>query len=304
MQVDLQVKILELLYGEWFKSNIAGLSVQALTSNTVSSENEIYTALGILEAGWLIQKNDLSWYVITIGGVDRYEEMLPPSQITRKREERRRILDVLLPFYQDDVHNWITNDELAKQTQMIDLLYLLATVEYMHQSGLVDLDVLNGGAFYVRISAGGVISLQNNITDNMIAMANAYKILFNLENHLRQYIELRMRNNLGPECWNNGVSDNVRQKAAERKLKESNMGWKVSVTKGDSEYLLFEDLSKIMVVNWERVFKQDLHDQEKIKFRLKELEDIRNAIAHTRTLTQEGMTRLEHYSQDLLTLTK
>lgn len=66
---------------------------------------------------------------------------------------------------------------------------------------------------------------------------------------------------------------------------------------------MFEDLARIIVVNWDNVFKQDLHEQEKITPKLKELEVIRHAIAHTRTLTLEAMTRLEHYSEELLTLT-
>lgn len=47
MQADLKVKILELLYAEHFKSNIAGLSVQALSTTAGSPENEVYIALDL-----------------------------------------------------------------------------------------------------------------------------------------------------------------------------------------------------------------------------------------------------------------
>lgn len=305
LQVDPKAKIVELLYEEFFKSNIAGLSVHDFMRTVDIPENKLYPELEILASKWFITKNQYARYVLTISGINLYEEYLPPSEITRKQQERRLILEVLLPLYTEQhVYDLMGSDQLANQTKITDPLYLLATVEYLSQGGLVYLEVMNGGAFYIRLTAEGHEALQDKITDNLTAMAGVYKILFNLENHLRQYIESKMRKALGTVWWEKGVSETVRAKAASRKATEINAGWSLSLTNGESDYLLFEDLSKIIIKNWDNVFKQDLQNQSKIILKLSELEIIRHAIAHTRTLTSEGMTRLGQYSNELLSLTR
>jgi hypothetical protein len=304
VQIDPKVRIVELLYGEFFKSNIAGLAIQNFMMTLDIPENKLYPELEILESNWFIQKNQINRYVITVSGINKYEELIPPSEITRKQQERKLILEVLLPLYTEQhVYDFMTSDELANRTKLTDRLYLLATVEYLSQSGLVYLEVANGGAFWIRLTSEGYQSLQDKITNNLTVMVGAYKILFNLENHLRQYIESKMRNALGTDWWEKGVSGGVREKAGKRKAAESNTGWNISLTNGESDYFLFEDLSKIIISNWDNVFKEDLHDQSKIILKLTELEIIRHAIAHTRMLTLEGLTRLQQYSNELLALT-
>jgi hypothetical protein len=304
VQIDPKVRIVELLYAEFFKSNIAGLAIQNFMMTLDIPENKLYPELEILESNWFIQKNQINRYVITVSGINKYEELIPPSEITRKQQERKLILEVLLPQYTEQhVYDFMTSDELANRTNMTDRLYLLATVEYLSQSGLVYLEVANGGAFWIRLTSEGYQSLQDKVTNNLTVMVGAYKILFNLENHLRQYIESKMRNVLRTDWWEKGVSEGVRAKAGKRKAAEGNAGWSISLTNGESDYLLFEDLSKIIISNWDNVFKEDLHDQSKIILKLTELEIIRHAIAHTRMLTLEGMTRLQQYSNELLTLT-
>jgi hypothetical protein len=86
------------------------------------------------------------------------------------------------------------------------------------------------------------------------------------------------------------------------KLDELSLDWKINRPNGDTEYLLFEYLEKIITKNWEEVFEEFFHDQQKIILKLKELESIRNSIAHTRMLSYDGIIRLEQYSQDLLNM--
>jgi hypothetical protein len=85
---------------------------------------------------------------------------------------------------------------------------------------------------------------------------------------------------------------------------ELKLSWQVSQDKTNTMYLLFEDLEKIILIlrNWEEVFKPVFHDQHAISLRFGEPVEIRNSIAHTRMLTQEGMIRLNQYSQDLINM--
>jgi hypothetical protein len=211
-------------------------------------------------------------------------------------------LNLLLESYEVNPLVWVESDDVANKVQINNHRYLASTAVYLNQSGAVDLDMFIGGAFKIRLSADGFASLQVKTVDNSIVMARAYMILFRLENQLRNFIESTMRITFGSQWWDTKVSSLVRQRADERKQKESSMGWSVSLKNGDTQYLLFEDIQKIIITNWEEVFKKSLIDQQKIILKLKELEDMRNAIAHTRTLTLDGMTRLEQYSQDLLNL--
>jgi hypothetical protein len=81
---------------------------------------------------------------------------------------------------------------------------------------------------------------------------------------------------------------------------ERSLGWQVSEVNSNTEYLLFEHLQKIIMTNWIDVFWPLFGEQGKISLHLKELESIRNLIAHTRRLSLDGMNRLQQYSQGLL----
>jgi hypothetical protein len=134
-------------------------------------------------------------------------------------------------------------------------------------------------------------------------MKNAYAMLFNIENHLRDFLELKLSTKLGSDWWNLGIPKGIRDKVDQMKRDENNIGWKVTNTRGNIEFLSFEHIQKIIANNWNDVFEPIFQDQNKIILKLTELEIIRNAIAHTRTLSDEGMKRLEQYAQDILNLT-
>lgn len=291
-----------MLYQQWFVNYPIGLGLQDLVP-AVGDENEVNQALGLLENSGLIQRNSLNWGVITIYGIDVYEQNLPPSFISQKLEERRLILEALKEVYDRDVYEFVPSEVLLTKVQISDGHYLKAIIEYLGQKGLVDADMLVGTDFLVRLNAQGYLSLHSNIENDVVVMTSAYAILFNLENHLRQFIESKMRSKVGSEWWSIGVTGTVKNRVDEMKEKENKLGWKVSKSDNNTEYLLFEQLEKIITANWKEVFESVFHNQQKIIFRLRELEGIRNAIAHTRMLSPEGMTRLEQYSQDLFTLT-
>ena len=134
-------------------------------------------------------------------------------------------------------------------------------------------------------------------------MKNAYAILFNLENHLRDFLELQMSAKLGSDWWNLGVPKGIKERVNQMREDERKVGWEVTTLVGNSQFLSFEHIQKIIVNNWNDVFRTIFQDQNKIILKLTELEIIRNAIAHTRTLSEAGMQRLEQYSQDIINLT-
>ena len=130
-------------------------------------------------------------------------------------------------------------------------------------------------------------------------MSCAYKILFELENHLRQFIEKNMRSTYGSRWWNNGIPLKLRENIEKLIQQERSLGWQVSQTDNDTEYLHFGDIGSIIIKNWRGCFEEFFQDQIKITSKLDELEKIRNSIAHTRMLSLEGSKKLEMHSQEI-----
>ena len=302
MSVETLRKVLELIYEMWFENYVVGLSKQDLIRETGIEENQIYQALEILESKALIQSNYPLRYVITTYGIDKREEMFPPATLAVKRQERRKILESLLELYQINVYERISSDVLAEQIQSTDHNYLLGIVVYLEQSGLVYLDKYSGGLFYIRLTAQGFQSFQDHITDNSIVMASAYRVLFNLENYMRKFIETKLTSAYGTNWWNKGIAKSIREKVNGKRKEEIEAGWKISKRDTDMEYLLFSDLERVITNNWKEVFESYFHDQDKVTGRLTMLEDVRNSIAHTRTLTIDAMNRLQQNYDDLMNL--
>jgi hypothetical protein len=75
MSVAVQEKILGLLYDQWFKDYVLGASLEALVLQLDISDVEVYQALDILQTNGLAQKNKINWYVITVYGIDKFEEI-------------------------------------------------------------------------------------------------------------------------------------------------------------------------------------------------------------------------------------
>ena len=69
-------------------------------------------------------------------------------------------------------------------------------------------------------------------------------------------------------------------------------------------YVNFADYSKIISRkdNWREAFESAFGDQELLRAKLRELEPIRNDVAHTRGLTETARDKLRVYSRDLFRL--
>lgn len=68
------------------------------------------------------------------------------------------------------------------------------------------------------------------------------------------------------------------------------------------QYVDFNDYNSIIRRrdNWRDAFKDVFRDEEVISAKLKEIDPIRNAIAHSRELSEEQFKRLELHANDLL----
>lgn len=130
---------------------------------------------------------------------------------------------------------------------------------------------------------------------------DGYERLHALENELRIYILKKLMLKLGRSWWGKAVPEAVKQKKwnSPKELKEKELNSKIC----DSETMLqlihytnFGDLKKIIEdeKNWNAIFKFIFEDQ-KVIYKLEELEPIRNKIAHNRYLTEENEAALKFY---------
>src|SRR3989441_5968606 len=110
---------------------------------------------------------------------------------------------------------------------------------------------------------------------------------------------------LTPEWWMQRVPDDVRLNAERRKAARQSMWpWHEGQDLSLIHYVDFADYSKIICRkdNWREAFSGTFGNPELLRAKLRELEPIRNDVAHTRDLTQTARDKLRVYSRDLFDL--
>jgi ATP-dependent Lon protease len=120
-----------------------------------------------------------------------------------------------------------------------------------------------------------------------------HMILSEVENNIRNCIEERLER-ISANWWGERVPPDVRQKAEERKMKERGSFHPI-------HYVDFPDYLKIITRkdNWREAFSTVFRDQAIIIAKIRELEPIRNAIAHNRPLTSEEIEKLKLLARDI-----
>ena len=300
----LETEILGILYEKWWHNTVIGYGREEICKKVQAGENRVSQALQILESQYYIDLGDGTRYKITTpSGIEAYEEILLPSTLAKKEAQRKMIMKVLGGSYDQDTDVFVQNDELSKAVRIEDFDEIYAQMRYLESKGYVRLLVSLGKQFHAKLLADGKLALSSYEPQNYQSMVNAYRSLFIVENHLRKFIETKLTEHYGADWWEKGISSGLQDKANKRKSDEQQHGWQVSDTGSNLEYLSFPDLSKIIANQW-LVFKPVFGRQSKIELRLNELEEIRNAIAHARTLTDDAMNRLECHSDDISNLAK
>lgn len=127
-----------------------------------------------------------------------------------------------------------------------------------------------------------------------------FVILGELEEGLRRCI-VRNLLRLSRNWWKERVPNDVRKNAEKRKEREEKPWPAIDVNL--ISWINSSEYSKIILRgdNWEEVFKNIFKDEGFISTRLKELEDIRNAIMHfRRPLSEDEKIKLHLFSKEIL----
>lgn len=127
-----------------------------------------------------------------------------------------------------------------------------------------------------------------------------FEILRELEGELRKCIVNNL-SRLSKNWWKERVPEDVQKNAGERKEREEELWPEMGVDL--ISWVNFSEYRKIILRknNWREAFKNIFKDEEFISTRLKELEDIRNAIMHfRRPLSDDEETKLRLFSREIL----
>ncbi len=129
-----------------------------------------------------------------------------------------------------------------------------------------------------------------------------YQILRGLENGIREFIVSTLEE-LDGEWWKRRVPDDIQSKALERSHgNESPWPWLPPGEAPPIFYVDFPDYAKIILRsdNWRDAFQAAFRDREWISSRFRELQEIRNKIAHYRNLSAQESTALRLYADQIL----
>jgi hypothetical protein len=147
-------------------------------------------------------------------------------------------------------------------------------------------------------------TVQPTLEDAADRMQQAYRLLFLLENSLRQLIEQELKNQFGEaNWWEKGATHDAKEES-ERNQQDPRWKWHEPVTASPLNYVKFETLHDIVVnKNW-GIFKDILGPQATFSSNFKNVEVPRNLIAHNNVLSSEAFYDFCRSAGKLLSIIK
>lgn len=159
----------------------------------------------------------------------------------------------------------------------------------------------------IRLLRYGV-NLEQPITDNPPAghklawdenQTEAFNLISDFEKKFREFIITRLENRHGQNWWEQGIKGDIKKKCQERLHKDSN---NKNQQADIHNYMDFMDLYSL--VEWKQnkdifhpYFPKDL---TKLKTKLDELSDIRNAVMHSKwEITEKDLHKIKIYTDDI-----
>lgn len=142
------------------------------------------------------------------------------------------------------------------------------------------------------------VSAPEKIRSGSLQMQRYYRLLYVLENLVREFIDTTFRDkDLTDDWWDKRATADMKKKVESRQKSEERNQWHVGRNDHPLFYLDFSDLSLLITNQW-TVFKDFFPDQAWVSARITDSERTRNVIAHTNDLAAEEGARLEMHLRD------
>lgn len=140
-------------------------------------------------------------------------------------------------------------------------------------------------------------SLDEDLVARAKRMATVYIAIAAFENTVREFLAKRLLEAIGPDWWEKGVSEKIRNRAETRRTEENKIRW--HTPRGDEplNYTEFGDLSAIFGQNWTH-FEYHLETQDWVRQIMSTLERSRNVIMHSGELGLQDIERVSTAIRD------
>lgn len=248
--------------------------------------------------------NELAYSFLSVSSLE-LEKLNSRSDTDRHIKEIAIVLRVPISDFKDyedeitDIENTITNT--ANDVLLRDCGF---KVKYTDANPLVGKNNKDARTIIKQsLDTMKFITLGEELIEKGKKMANAYIIVYCLENFLRDFIDRKLTDFHGSDYESKNVfSKKTRNRANDRKKEESANRW--LAIRGDKilYYLDFAELPDVITLedNWNNIFKNYFLSQDWIKSKLDELYQIRNRIAHNSYLDDNSFKTLELYYHQII----
>jgi hypothetical protein len=199
--------------------------------------------------------------------------------------------------------------KLSKADCIDDVVEILELEKVLYYKALDSLEpkylkeVLGQGAAQAlaeQLLEDNLHTLQPTFEDAVDRMAQAYELLFRLENKLRNLIEKKLKEKFGDsDWWSKGATHNAREKYEDRR-QDPRRRWHLLEDTSPLYFVDFEDLHDIIVNKNRDLFEQYIGPIDRFSVNMKSLEIPRNMIAHNNVLPSEEYYDFRRTAEALL----
>jgi hypothetical protein len=131
-------------------------------------------------------------------------------------------------------------------------------------------------------------------------MGEVYKLLYCLENSVRELVESTLREEYGAEnWWLQGVPEKIRKSADSRKKDDLKARWHGPRGESPLNYVDFPQYADVIIDQW-ALFEDLLGDRDWVVSYFNEMNRTRRALAHTGHLSAADVARMELRVEDWL----
>lgn len=138
--------------------------------------------------------------------------------------------------------------------------------------------------------------VQEHIRSGSLQMRRVYRILYVMENIVRDLIGSTLSDADGPNWFEKRATAPMKREVERRKAAEEKNQWHTGRNREPLYYLDFGDLARLITNHWDEFSL--LPSQTWVQSRLDEAERSRNVVAHNNLLSDEEVVRLEMYLRD------
>ena len=170
---DIEKEILSRLYDDFFENYVIGKRYEYVVRNINSSDNEIAKSMENLKSNNLIKEKRF-FYVITVQGLDYFEQVADTHTIKENIDERKKILQILKKGYDEYVYYELSREQLEEYVPSKSKNHRLAQIDYLTEKQYVSRKLAMGGFFSIALTSHGNEFIEELNTESSMSNTELY----------------------------------------------------------------------------------------------------------------------------------